>query len=215
MLVDLLEKLIIKLEDQNAELVAKNLELEKSTRVLNTIVHKPAPVSVKIVEEKASVDEIEEKFIHEQIQELIHEDLFELKEIHTEIDVFIIEIVTDVGTINEDTLQTLSKLFSKYASIVSLYSFFDELAAAMANFSRTLHDNPLPENSVTVENIFMLVESFMYVLGKWQDDLSSGDKNKINSLDASIISDMHTITNMWTAVEEEVCEEALDDIFDF
>ena len=61
----------------------------------------------------------------------------------------------------------------------------------------------------------MLLESFMFVLGHWQDDISKGDGTKVNSFDASLISDMYTITNLWTQKEQEDSEEDLDDIFDF
>lgn len=222
-----MEDLNIQLEQQNRELLAKNLELEKSSRMLDTIVHKEqishviSPVSTKVNSEvNVKAQEIpleEDSLLTEQIQDLIHDDLNELRDIHTEIDVCTIDIIKNIESVDPDAIPCLAGLFTKYASILALYNFFEQLSTSIAHFSRVLQDNPLPSNKDTVKNIFILLESFIYVLGKWQEDLVSGDDSKINSLDDSIISDMHTITNIYlqNEIEEEVCEEALDDIFDF
>ena len=108
-----------------------------------------------------------------------------------------------------------SSMFSKYSSILNFYSFFDELSSRMSSFSATMRENPLPESKESTRNIFMLLESFIYVLGKWHDDIASGDESKINQFDASIISDMDTIINMWIEKEHECSEDDLDGIFDF
>jgi len=213
--VEIIENLNIKLEQQNKELLIKNSELVKSFRMLDTMVNKKNLMNLKDEEKISADDESDEDLIKAQIQDLINDDLFELREIHAEIDYAIINIMQNNNPVLSDIVEDLVKQFAKYASILSFYTFFDELGASMLNFSKTLNENPLPENEESIKNIFMLLESFMYVLGKWQEDLSSGDESKINSLDASIISDMHTITNMWTQKEQLSSEDDLDDIFDF
>jgi len=213
--VDMMENLNMKLESQNRELLAKNAELEKSSRMLDTMANKEQLLQSSQEIELNADDYEYDNLRHEQIQNLIADDLEELKEVHTDIDFNIINIINSIDKIDVQALPNLVDLFSKYASILSYYNFFDELSSAMKVFSNTLNDNPLPDNDESIKNIFMLLESFMYVIGKWQEDLASSDGSKINALDASIISDMHTITNMWTQKEEETCEEDLDDIFDF
>ncbi len=209
-----IEDLNIKHEEQNKELKAKNEELKKSLRMLDTAINKNQIIQsenkIKVIE--TEIKDREQKL--EQIKSLIEDDLYELKEVLSEIDVIVIEVINNVDEINIDSLNELTLLFTKYASVLSYYTIFDELSVAMADFSITLKENPLPDDSEYIKNIFMLLETFMYVLYKWHTDLSSGDENKINSLDASIINDINTITNMWTQKEEEVNED-LDDIFDF
>jgi len=212
--VELDEKNII-LQKQNKELVDKNTELEKSFRMLDTMVHKEQLSHSKKVTEETAQNTADDKHIQEQIEHLIYDDLNELKELHSEIDLNVISILNSVDSIDIYALQNLIKKFLKYSTILSIYSFFDELGGSMNGFALTLKENPLPQNEESVTNIFMLLESFMYVLGRWQDDLSLGNANNINSLDASMISDMHTITNMWTQKEEVLNEDDLDDIFDF
>lgn len=215
--VQTIEELNAKLEQQNQELTEKNDELIKSFRMLNTMVNKKQLTAsgskkAKGMELKEASDE---ELIRAQVEDLIKDDLEELREIHSEIDYDLINIMQSQDRVSLDSVRGLAKHFLKYSSILSFYTFFDELGRSMSKFAHTLEDNPLPENDETITNIFMLLESFMYVLGKWQEDLSSGDESKINSFDASIISDMHTITNMWTEEETTADDEDIDDIFDF
>ena len=213
--VEVIENLNLKLEQQNKELLAKNAALVKSFRMLDTMVNKKKLTKAKAGKEEVAEIESDEDLIKEQVQDLIRDDIFELKDIHAEIDLAIINIMNSKDTITDELINSLAKQFAKYASILSFYTFFDDLGRSMSNFSKTLENNPLPEDEDTIKNIFMLLESFMYVLGKWQNELASGDESKINSLDASIISDMNTITNMWTKKEQFGNEGDLDDIFDF
>jgi len=213
--IGMIESLNIQLDMQNKELIRKNQDLEKSFRMLNTMVNKEQLAHLEkspgISEEDAQVD----VYLQEQIQSLIEDDLEELKEIHIEIDLVIIGILNNSGSISLATLEKLTDKFTKYAFILSFYNFFDEIGSSMTNFANTIKENSLPENEENIRNTFMLLESFMYVLGKWQNGLLDGNSNNINSLDASMISDMKTIVNMWTQADKEFAEKDLDGIFDF
>jgi len=216
------ESHITKIEELNIKLEEQNRELSKSLRMLDTVINKKQIIEsknkskekTKVEQEQAKLEAQEKEQKTEQLKLLIEDDLYELKEILSEIDVVIIKIINNIYETDIDSLDELISLFSKYASVLSFYTIFDELSVAMTGFSITLKENPLPDNIENIKNIFMLLETFTYVLDKWHIDLSSGDENKINSLDASIINDIRTITNMWTQKEEEV-DENLDDIFDF
>ncbi len=215
--VEMIEELNMKLEIQNNELQKKNRELEKSFRMLDTMVNKEQLSQTKIDLPQTQTQSNSQEHEHriQQIQELVSNDLFELKEILTEIDVNVIEVINSSDDIDPHLLKELVSLFSRYSSVLNFYNFFNDLALSMKNFSLTIKDSPLPSSKESVQNIFMLLESFIYVLSKWHEDIASGDTAKINQFDASIISDIHTITNMWVQSDEEVCDEDLDDIFDF
>ncbi len=221
--IDMIEDLSLQLEEKNrilesknSELLAKNSELEKSFRMLDTMVEKVQLSHEAEEEDKLPISDEEQIYMQEQIEHLIDDDLYELAELHDEIDVNIIHILSAKEE-NEvqNSLIKLSELFKRYGAVLQYYSFFNNLSTAMSNFSMTLETKPLPNDKSMVENIFTLVESFTYVLGKWQEHLSTSDMSKINSLDASLISDMNTIINMWELQEEEVSEDDMDDIFDF
>lgn len=215
--VALMEDLNLQLETKNRELLAKNTELEKSLRLLDTVINKEEMIHPKKqTSMPVTEDDKESDFKQqEQIEELISNDLAELEEIIIDIDNSIIEIISKNGSISPDELSNIARHFIKYSSILHFYSFFDELGQSMFQFGETIKNSPLPEKEENINNIFMLLESFIYVLSKWQKDISSGNEDKINQFDASIISDMHTITNMWTQKDEEFAEEDMDDIFDF
>jgi len=212
--VDMLEELNFQLEQKNKELAKKNTELEKSFRMLDTMVHKEQIAQTSTIEISPSKG-LDNQYIHEQIDHLINDDLYELIELNSEIDLTIINILNSTDQITIDSIEILSSLFARYSSVLAYYNFFDELSASMSKFAKFIQENPLPKNMQTLENIFMLLESFSYVLSKWQTDLSHNEIDKINSLDASMISDMQTITNMWIENEDTLADTSLDDIFDF
>ena len=217
--VKTVEDLNLELYESNATLKQKNEELEKSSRMLDTVIHKNEIIqsSTKNIEVK-SIDEEElrkNEDIKNQIVQLVNDDLFELRELLNEIDVCIIEIINDTQNITSTKIEFLIKHFARYAAILNFYTFFNELSLAMSNFAQTMRGTPLPENPEVRNNVFTFLETFVYVLSKWQDGLAIGEESSLNQLDASIISDMHTIINMWTEVEAAYQEEDLDDIFDF
>lgn len=212
--VEQVEDLNIELQESNRVLQLKNSELEKSLRMLDTVIAKEEIIHPKV--DKVSINLEQEADIKNQISQLINDDLFELTEILTEIDVSIIAIIGDLENIHDENIEILIKHFARYATILHYYTFFNELGLAMSSFSHTIRETPLPQDIEVVRNIFTFLETFVYVLSKWHKDLSSGDESKLNQLDASIISDMTTIENMWTQRNDEnVNEEDLDDIFDF
>ena len=191
--MDLIEDLNFQLESQNKELQKKNEELEKSLRLLDTIVTKKQIIHTKKEVKTTSNTLVEDDAYNVQIEQLVYEDLHELRELHMEIDKNIISIINSSADINEDFSVIIEK-FNRYSSILTYYNFFMTLSTAMKSFVLILHENPFPEDK---ETIFMLLESFLYVLEKWQNELESGNKEMINFFDASIINDMTTISNMW------------------
>ena len=206
--VEQMEELTISLEEQYKEVKRQNLDLEQSSRVINTMVNKTHMSHLKTTPKEEDMSQNE--FVKEQIRDLITEDLHELIELHTEIDTAIIEIINNLDSIDDNLRNFLVLRFTNYATILNRYSFFAELSKEIHLFTMTLDKEPLPSDKETVENIFMLLETFVFVLGKWQNDLKSGDENKINTLDASMTSDMKTITNMWSQKEANI-----QDIFNF
>ncbi len=208
--VDTMEKLALRLEEQNSELQEKNAELEKTLRMLDTMVYKTKISSTK-EENKIPEDAVDAMDL--QIQQFINDDICELKELHTEIDVAVIAVINSNEEISTEEIAYISEGFSRYASTLAFYSFFSELAKAMSVFSITLKENPIPEDKEQVINTFMLLESFLFVLKKWNEDIEVANDGELNFLDASIINDMKTITMMWTLDNSEI--EADEDEIEF
>ena len=213
--VEHLEELNLKLESQNRELQEKNEQLKKSTRLLNTMSHKEEmlhPKRKKYIEEQNARDY---KILQEQLHSFTKNDLFELMELINECDVIVIDIINNLGLQEITTHLELAILFKKYATTLAMYSFFNDFRMAMLSFADTIENNPLPENEETITNIFLFLETFIYDLNGWHNDLlSADDESKINAFDASNIANMRLITNMWTQSEESENSD-VDTIFDF
>jgi YesN/AraC family two-component response regulator len=213
--VDNLESLTLKLEANNQELSVKNKQLEKSLRLLDTVTNKEElQFPIKKIEIKPPT--AENSLLKEQIKNFIEDDLSELKDLLNEVDLVIIDIINNINDVSINSRLLLVSLFKKYALILSMYPFFDELSVAMSSFAHTLEVHPLPKDKQRVENIFLLLESFVFDLGKWHKVLSLDDENKFNAFDASNIGNMRLITNMWLEDDSsESTSEDLDSIFDF
>ncbi|MFA6144426.1 MAG: response regulator [Sulfurimonas sp.] len=216
--IDRLEELNLRLENQNNELAVKNAQLEKSLRLLNTISHKNELLhpTKQTYPTTTAVSDSTVFRLKEQLSHFIEEDLAELKDLLTEIDLVVIDIINNIDAIAIDSRSLLASLFKKYALSLSMYTFFDELSLAMSSFSHTLENHPLPLDTQRIQNIFLLLETFVFDLGRWHTDLSSCDENKLNLFDASNIGNMQLITNMWLANDmDEATDKDLDAIFEF
>ena len=205
------DKLNTELENQNIELKQKNHELKKSYRMLNTIVDKDQRSSQEKIEKDNKVQDVEEIYVRDQMRQFISEDLPEIEELFTEIDSSVIGVINSSDSIPDDTIDNIIRCFTQYASLLSFYTFFSELSQAMKEFAITLDESPLPDDPQKINDIFVLLESFLFVLNKWNKDLKDSDA-AVSFFDASIISDMNTITMMWT-MNDTVDNSEDDDIF--
>lgn len=211
--LDQIEAMNVQLDAQNKALTTKNAELEKSLRLLNTMIHKEQLTQISKKSQKSTQQPVESRD-NQQVRDLVHDDLYELKEILVEIDVIVIDMINQKIPLKEEAVQRLASLFTKYAAVLSFYTFFHELGRSMREFGSTLVENPIPDGEERAQDIATLLETFVFVLGRWHDDLSTGDEGRINELDASLISDMHMITNLWVGEAEDVDTEDIDGIFD-
>ena len=195
-----LEDLNMELSKTIEELKNKNNEVEKSSRILNTIINKGQVLNAQKSKKKVKAETSSEKEnYNEQLEEFKRDDLYELREIHDEIDVAIIAVLQEKNG-NEIDKQLVSSVisgFSKYASVIAVYPFFNEFNKALIGLVEIMKTNDLPEDRDSAMNIFILLETFMYVLGRWTDELSANDVSSVNKLDASIINDLHTLGSMW------------------
>ena len=200
-----IEKLYEELQTKNSTLLSKNMELEKSLRMLNTMVEKD--MSKEISSEETSLTDVS---VHEALDEFEEDDLAELESLCTDIDGAIISILSSNGDmeVTKKSLLLIVKYFSKFAAIISYYSIFSNLSSTLNSFVSSIEHNPLPSTSQEIVDIFTLLESFIFVLKKWQTNLANGEFDSINYLDASLIGDMETIVMLYTPTTE--CEGEID-----
>jgi len=199
----MIEDMNQQLENQNQVLEAKTKEQEKLIRLLDTmeVKAKQARQPIDFATEDTSDTNAHEKenSYYEQIDQLIREDLSELQELHEELDASIISVIETAST---QAHEEIGSHFSRYASILGFYPAFESLTSAMQNLTKAMSSYPEPKDSSKTEEIFMFLEAFMYILGKWQKELLEQSDEKVDQLDVSIIGDLETITNMWLAEKE-------------
>lgn len=191
------------IEILNIELMQKNAALEKSLRILDTNLKKDQIIANV---PKVKTDENDQilKEQTEQIVALSSEYLYELQELHLEIDAATIEVINAMHTESDYShgMNAFILSFQKYAAILGFHFYFKDLYRSITNLIHTITTEP-PRDKETLRNAFILIESFVFVLGKWQKSIQELDLNNIHYFDASIISDIQTIINVWMGAAEE------------
>lgn len=191
------------IEILNIELIKKNESLEKLVRLLNTSVKKEQIIATTTkVQSNKNDNALKDQT--DQINLLLSESIHELKDLHVEIDTSNLEIINAISS-GKDYQYDLSSLvnnFQRYASILLMHHCFTNLSQSISTLAGTLKTEP-PRDNESLKNAFALVESFIYVLGKWQISLEEINIANINYFDASIISDTQTIINIWQGTQLE------------
>lgn len=193
------------IESLNIELIKKNESLEKLVRLLDTNVKKDKIAAQAIKSSTPmGINNTDEQTA--QVKLLLSESIYELRELHGEIDISNIEIIDALEKdLNyQKELNTLIADFYRYSNILILYHFFTNLSQSISALADTLKTES-PKDKEASKNAFSLIESFIFVLGKWQVSLAEVNISDINYFDASIISDIQTIINIWkgTQIENE------------
>jgi len=207
-----IEKLNLELQEMNTELLLKNKELDSlaDAKVVNSDIevietHEEVSQISEPKEEPISLDPPKSDLrYNESLDTFEEDDVRELAELCMDIDVAIIAILAAEGDDEaiDKSLHLIIEGFSRFSSIISYYTIFNNLTSALKEFIISLQENELPATYEEISDIFTLVESFVFVLKKWQVNLENREFESINYLDASLISDMHTIVMMYSSQVE-------------
>ena len=183
------------------ELIKKNNDLERSLRLLKTN-HKKSSICATVSQNKSN-DKTKDKQAKEDSKELLDAlkyELPELRDICTELDVNIIDIVTHE---KYSEIPKLLTLFSMFATSLSAFYVFAPLQSAIISLVATLEEDEAPKDERNIKNGILLIESLIYSLNVWVDEWGDKRSENISFYDASIISDVHSIINFWTNVQDD------------
>ncbi len=179
------------LEVTNKALQSKNDELQSLVRILDSKliqISKDSPAeSVDVNLDEISIDE---------------NDLTELKELETDISgaAVLISLSTKLTVAN---IKVLGDMFSSYSDILTQYEDYKKLTSQIALLGSTL--NNAPENFIKrVEDISILLESFIYVLRMWRKNIVEKDIKKAFELHTSMINDINTIIVIIDGTEDDI-----------
>ncbi len=168
------------LEKSNSELKSKNEELQSLLRILDS---KLAQIAKSNLTTDTNLNTAEHT--------VSSEDLSELKELEEDISGAAV-LISLSKNLSISNIQVLGDMFGAYAQILSNYDAYKELNTQIQLLGETL--NNAPENFIKrVEEISILLESFIYVLRMWRVNLENQEFKKVFELHASMINDISTI----------------------
>ena len=209
----IVESYVDTIEELNFELQRKIEQLEKSQRQLNCIADKEIQRSkeqhtIEDSEVHFSQDDIDNfNFQMEQIQNNELDDLIDLLD---QMDRIVLEMARDIENCNIYVNELGVKL-QNYGSRISFYTIFNKLSVKISDFAQFIFSKEITTNSEGREYLIALLESFIFMLNKWQNNIVHADIQSVNYFDDSIIGDIDTIMLSW--VESEDDEDFEDDIF--
>jgi CheY-like chemotaxis protein len=178
------------LEANNKELLKKNSELESLVRILDaklTQIGRSTPSNKNIEYENAKISS---------------EYLHELSEIETDISgaAVLISLSKHLSTSN---IEVLGDMFISYATILLPQEAYNSLTTSINSLGDTLKN--APANFIKrVEEISILLESFIYVLRMWRKNIAADEIYKAFELHISMINDIETIIAIINNKDSEI-----------
>lgn len=170
------------LEHTNKELKTKNEELQRVVKILDT---KLTQISTKLKND-------EEKDFSSAVIDKKHLD--ELMELENDISGIVV-LIGLTNNFNVSNIKALGEICISYAKVLSLYPDYNELGSSIEKLGRSLIGNP--NNFIqNIERVFILIDSFIYILHMWRTNLLQNRINKAFVLQASIIYDINTMVDI-------------------
>jgi YesN/AraC family two-component response regulator len=168
------------LESKNLDLKRKNEELESLVRILDSKI-------LQISKNKNSAI----RCIDFDNVSISNDDLDKLKEIEDDISTTSV-LISLSKKVDATSIKILAKMFFEYSEIVSQYEEYKTLCSKIKLLAE-LFKNSSEDFIKHVEEISVLLESFIYVLRMWRKDLCNDENKKAFELHASMIKDIDTI----------------------
>ena len=171
------------LEHSNKELHDKNKKLETLVRILETKI-----LQISKEDDKSLYDTNTEN------TKIALSDLNELKELEIDID-GTSTLVNMTKNINPSSILVLGGLFLNYANIISKYTLYKELSLNIKSLANALNSET-EHFSENFDKVSTLLESFIYVLHMWRNEISH--KNFLHAVEfhPSMIYDLQTIISI-------------------
>lgn len=190
------------LEKSNIELVEKNHELEKLNKILKIkIVNQKEPAPVQIDEKKSEKGEDKPLPDENYMEYILPSDIEELSDLEEEIESAISLMILN-NRFETEKVEVFYQKLEKMSSLLYGYPIFMELSVNIRNLAAALAGMVMEDEEV-FKKMSIFLESFIYVLSKWKEDvLIKGVKNP-NIYDSSLINDMQMMCDRIAGVEND------------
>lgn len=187
------------------KLEEKNGELSKVVKILkNKLKQLAMPSILKRKEQKKRNKQLALNK-EDNYENLIKEDLDEIKELESDIDYLISKVVLN-QKYSPIELEHLSEKLKRYASVLVQYYSLTTLGEHIHNLSEAIKEN----TDVSKERMisaFTFAESFIYVLGKWRVDTIEDNSVDKMIYENSLISDIAQIISSLEGNEDDIDNE--------
>lgn len=190
----MVEEYRIELEKNNQELLTKNEELQSLVRILDS----------KLTQHPVNKSS-QSKDLDVSKAEIVTDDLSELKELEIDINGAAV-IIKMTSHLDKSNIEILGKLFISYASLIHKYELYEELCTYIDKLGISLSDAP-ESFTQRVGEISILLESFIYVLKMWRNNIVNKEFEKAFYLHISMINDIKTIISIVDGTENEIESE--------
>ncbi|PHR55441.1 MAG: hypothetical protein COA44_10320 [Arcobacter sp.] len=205
----LIKKYKLEIETSNRKLTQKNVELESLVKILdnkiiqlntnNKLINKIAQkspkdaintISTKPPQAKRTlIKDSNDMYIYNEY--MVNNDLLELSTLEKDI-AAISALFNLQESITEEAVLHLARNLSLYSKILNNYALFKKLSIEISTLADVIQKNPKSfiQNCC---NIYILLESFIYVLKRWRLSLFVKGVRDPNIYDISMINDIKTI----------------------
>lgn len=185
----MVEEYRLSLEKSNQELTIKNEELQSLVRILDSKL-----LQIAKGDNTATCD------IDEQRATIPQNSLDELEELEVDISGAIV-ILGISKNITLENMKILANLLLAYAKILEEFPIYEELCEHIRYLGDTL--NSAPQNLLyRLSEISVLLESFIYVLHLWRENIAKKEFSKSFEFHSSMINDILSIINIIEEIKE-------------
>lgn len=190
------------LEQSNIELLEKNRELERLNKLLEHKIVNPSH-HPGVAEGKKEAVKKEEKISPEEnyMEYLVPSDIEELNDLEEEVESVISMMILSDRFETENVVKFIQKL-ERMSSLLYGYPIFMELAVNIRNLTEALSAID-SEDTALFKKISLFLESFIYVLSKWKEDVWIKGVENPNMYDSSLINDIRMMCDRVTGVEQD------------
>lgn len=201
------------IEDQNAQLLKKQQEVEKYDRALT--IKMGMDKQPNIEEIKATLPQSTPAPVidySDYFNQLIREDVDELFDLISEIENYV--LLTFQGEdINQAYITLLTDKFQRFGSILYRYPLFTKLAGSLFGLSTGVSSN---QEKFFTQQEFVLpfLENLIFVLHKYVEDVWKKQAPNPHFYDASIMNDIDTFLSIMAGDNADVHNNA-EDLLEF
>lgn len=189
------------LEHTNMELYEANQKLHKINRILTMKVKSQKELCPKQKNEKPIGREDQKKGEENYLEYIEHADVEELGDLEEEIG-SIIALMVIKDRFETENITKLSLKLDRMGAMLYAYPIFANLTPHIKNLSATLLE--INENDeVLFKKVSLYLESFMFVLTRWKEDVWIKGVENPNIYDISLINDIQMIRDRILGTEND------------